>query len=524
VGLLSVEGAANQLGSLGLATGNEVQLDDAKPVGFTAINLEDFPAATTQSLIAQVPGLTVRRAYRFADAKAVLTLTASAVEPDVRVESQDTLSLGEDRTVLAATAVVDITRAGIFRLSFDLPSGFDVESISGAALSHWTESKRETNRVITLHLKGKTTGQQQLAVTLAGPGARATTGWAAPQLLWREATKQRGTLLVVPEQGMRLQVATRDGVTQLDPQKSGITQKGVLAFRILQTPWNLLLDVEQVEAWTQVTSLQHVTISEAQIKVLANLQYQIENTGLKAFRVWLPTEAGGVRFGGEQISDFLAVAGAVTNSHQLWEVKLHRRVIGQYALQVNYQVALAENATNASLRGVRAADVNLQRGFLTVQAGGRLQVEVNPTEALQPTEWQGIPRALQQDLAGVSANHAFRLVDPAFELPLRIERHEAAKLLPARVNSVMFTSVISDDGVMLTQVRLEMLPGDKRLLNFTLPKDGRFWFAFVNQNGVWPWREDDQILIPLEQQSRANRPVPVEIYFSSRSARPGRGR
>ena len=35
---------------------------------------------------------------------------------------------------------------------------------------------------------------------------------------------------------------------------------------------------------------------------------------------------------------------------------------------------------------------------------------------------------------------------------------------PARVNSISFNSVISDDGVMLTQARLEILPGDKRLL------------------------------------------------------------
>ena len=65
--------------------------------------------------------------------------------------------------------------------------------------------------------------------------------------------------------------------------------------------------------------------------------------------------------------------------------------------------------------------------------------------------------------------------------------------------------MIADSGAMLTQVRLEILPGDKRLLHLTLPKDARFWFAFVNQNGVWPWREGDQILIPLEQQSHGDR-------------------
>jgi hypothetical protein len=111
------------------------------------------------------------------------------------------------------------------------------------------------------------------------------------------------------------------------------------------------------------------------------------------------------------------------------------------------------------LRGVLAADVNLQRGFATVQSAGRLQVRVdNLPASLQPTEWQGIPRALQKDLPTESASFAYRLVEPDFQLPLKLERHEAAKLLPARVNNITFTSVISDAGVMLTQARLEICP------------------------------------------------------------------
>jgi len=129
---------------------------------------------------------------------------------------------------------------------------------------------------------------------------------------------------------------------------------------------------------------------------------------LKAFRVFLPTNAESVRFQGEQVSDFLPVGGSVTNGLQEWEVKLHRRVIGQFLLQATYQTLMPDQAPETALRGVQAAGVNLQRGFVTVQSGGRLQVRVDaPPSALQPTEWQGIPRALQQDLKTVSAQ--FRL-------------------------------------------------------------------------------------------------------------------
>lgn len=521
-GLLSVVGAAGQVGSLGIATGNEVQLDTVTAEGFTALNLEDFPAGVLDPLRNQVAGLTLRRAFRQSDAKGTISLKASAVEPDVRVETQETLSLGEDRTVLAVNAGVAVTRAGIFRLSFVLPAGLDVEAISGAALSHWTELKAPDGRIITLHLKGKTEGQQQFNVSLAGPGTRATTNYAVPRLTFREAGKQRGQLVIVPEQGMRFQVGARDGVTQLDPEKAGIRQKGVLAFRLLQPQWSLALGVEQVDAWVQVTGLQHVTVSEAQLKVLANLQYQIENTGLKSLRVRVPTNAESVRFRGDQVADFLPVAGSMTNGTQLWEVKLHRRIIGKQLLQVTWQTPLTGAATNASVRGVIAADANLQRGFVTVQSGGRLQVlAAPPAVALQPAEWQSIPRALLQDLANASASFTYRLVEPAFQLPLTLQRHEATKLLPARVNSVTLTSVISDEGVMLTQVRLELIPGDKRLLSLGLPAGAEFWFAFVNQNGVWPWRGTNQILLPLEQQSKVDQATTVELFYSSRIGEAG---
>jgi hypothetical protein len=522
VGLLSVEGAANQIGLLGVATGNEVQLDDVGAEKFSAINLEDFPSAVGQPLAGQFPGLTVRRTFRYADPQAVALLAASAVEPDVRVETQDTLSLGEDRTVLATTADVAINRAGIFKLSFVLPAGFDVESISGAALSHWTELKSDAGRIITLNLTGKTEGQQQFILSLSGPGVKTASHWTVPQVTFREAGKQRGTLLVVPEQGMRLEAAAREGVTQLDPQKSGVRQKGVLAFRVLETPWNLALDIEQVDPWIQVTSLQHATVNEAQVKVAANLQYQIENTGLKSFRVFLTTNAEGVTFQGDQVADFLPAAGVETNGLQAWDVKLHRRVIGQYLLGVKYQTPNPGQSPETLLRGVVAGDVNLQRGFATVESAGRLQVRVDTLPAsLQPTEWQAIPRALQKDLPAAAANFAYRLVEPDFQLALKLERHEAAKLLEAHVNAVTFTSVISDAGEMLTQARLDVVPGDKRLLYLTLPAGANFWFAFVNQNGVWPWREGDKILIPLEGQTRGDRAVPVEIYFSSQAGKGG---
>jgi hypothetical protein len=185
---------------------------------------------------------------------------------------------------------------------------------------------------------------------------------------------------------------------------------------------------------------------------------------------------------------------------------------------------VAQNARLVSLRGMVALGVNLHRGFVTVQSSGRLQVNVSASPAaLQPAEWQSIPRNLQQGLPANSANFTYRLVEPDFELPLELQRYQAAQLLPGRVTSVNLHSVVSDDGVMLTQATLEMVPGEKRLLRMTLPADAHFWFAFVNEAGVWPWREQDQILIPLEQQTLGSKRVSVEVFYTSRVGQPRSG-
>jgi hypothetical protein len=310
----------------------------------------------------------------------------------------------------------------------------------------------------------------------------------------------------------------------LDPQKSGIRQKGVLAFQMLQTPARLSMNIDQVDPWIQVTGWQHAAVSEAQIKVTANFQYQIENTGLKLFRLLLPTNADGVQIEGDQISDFFPEPFSGTDGMRAWNVSLRRRVIGAYMLRVSYQTLLAANAAEIVLQGIQTSDVNLQRGFVTVQSDPRLEVEANPVPpALQTAEWQSIPRELQKDSPATAATLTYRVVEPVFALSLKLHRHEAAKLLPAKVESVSLNSVVSDDGVMLTQARLEIVPGDKRLLSLTLPPGARFWFAFVNDSGVWPWRDGSNILIPLEQQANGRQSANVEVYYGSKPGRASQG-
>ena len=63
------------------------------------------------------------------------------------METHQVVSLGDDRLLLAADLKVAITRQGLFQLSFELPEGLEVESLSGAALSHLDAEAKDGDRI-----------------------------------------------------------------------------------------------------------------------------------------------------------------------------------------------------------------------------------------------------------------------------------------------------------------------------------------------------------------------------------------
>jgi len=520
--LPALDGAANQIGTAGVATGGDTQLEDVQVENLSPINLEDFPRSPLAYAQARDGAVLVRRAYRYSEPGAKLTISAAAVEPDIRVVSQETLSLAEDRTVLALNLTANISRAGIFKLSFALPDRLEVESLTGPALSHWTESRDGDQRIVTLHLRGKTEGEQTFAVTLTGPGLTAQPQLAVPRVTLREASKQTGQLVVTPELGVRLHVSNREGATQLDPKQLNIRQPGVLAFRLLQNVWQLTLDVEKVEPSLQVTGLQDVTVKDGQLQVIANFAYQVENAGINVLQLRLPAGAESVVFKGEHITDSIK-ADAGTNQLATWTVKLSRRVIGDYKLKITYQLFGGEGAT-ATLAGVQAEGVTLQRGHVAIRSGGRLEVQLPSVPAsLAKADWQSVSPALRDGVQAGEPNHLFRMVEPAFTLSLNVVRHEAAPMLPARVEQVGLVSTVSPAGEVLTEVRLTLHPGDKRLLSLRLPAGSEFWFAFVNGESALPWQDGDQVLIPLEKHSDPNQPSVVEFLYASRTPAKLRG-
>jgi hypothetical protein len=152
---LRVDGAAGEIGFLGLAFGEEVQAEAVTVDGLSRVNPEDFDAGLLPKNKDGQPLALLQHAFRYGSAAASVSLKVTAVAPELRAECWQLVSLGEDRLVVATDLAVTITRSGVFRLGLEVPDGLEIESATGEGLSHWTESRSDGKRIITLHLAGK---------------------------------------------------------------------------------------------------------------------------------------------------------------------------------------------------------------------------------------------------------------------------------------------------------------------------------------------------------------------------------
>jgi hypothetical protein len=508
-------GAAGDVGMIAIAFGGDAQPEGARPTGLTAVNVQDFDASLLPRSRDGQPLVTVQQVWRYGQSGGQLDLRIAAVAPEVRVASRQVLSLDDDRLVMAADLHVAITRVGLFQLSFALPEGFEVEALSGAALSHWTEAPEGSQRIVTLHLTGRTIGEQSFALTLAGAAPHAQQAWPVPRLFVREATRQTGEVLLVPGKGLRLRAVEREKVTQLDPRSVGGLQPGTLAFHLLQEDWVLRLEIESLEPWVTVQALQEITVREGQTLARIGLRYRVENAAVKQFRVKLPGLGEDcvrtVRATGPAVSDMVKLPG----EPDLWEIRFQRGIAGDTDVQIEYQGLAAREQGQEAIATPEFVGARQAVQFVAIRGGGRLELEASQLpRGWTRVDWSAVPANLQDRNDRSVPALCFRVAEPEGALALTVRRHDVAEALKLRVTQADLTTLFSPAGPSLTAVEMKVDVLEKSTLRVRLPERARLFNTFVNGESVSVVREDDAYLFYVSPNTDADRSATVRLVYA----------
>ena len=477
---LKVADANGEVGLVAIAFGPDAQPEKLEPKTMSAVNLGDFDA----SLISNKQAV-LHRVYRYGAEGGELALRVAPVDSEVRVVSKQVLSLGDERVVLGVNFAADISRAGLFQLSFPLPDGLEVESLTGAALHHWAELSEGDQRQIILHLNGKTIGTQSFSLALSGTAPTDVGDWEIPRFELNEATRQTGELVVRPTTGIRLRTVSRQNVSETDPRSMGGKAQGALAFRLLQRDWNLVLGIEKLDPWVTGQVLHEITLREGQTRSALIANFNVQNASIRTLQVILPItnedEIKTLRASGETVSDFVRTAP----DSNIWEVQFKRRVVGRIDFRIEYERRGDRENENETLSPAGFPQARQLSYYFGVRAGGRLELEHDTlSQGWQRADWNTVPQTLREAGNRNAPALALRAVAPANALTIHAKRHSLADALKLRVAAGSLTTVLSPTGDQLTAVDVTMEVIQRSSLSVGLPDGGELFSIFVNGESV----------------------------------------
>ncbi|MDB4733176.1 hypothetical protein OAF42_01900 [Planctomicrobium sp.] len=477
---LKVIDANGEVGLFAVAFGPEAQPESLEPQQMSAVNLGDF-----DSRLSVPEPAVLHRVYRYGAEGGELTVSVAPVDSEVRVVSKQVLSLGDERIVLGVNFAAEISRAGLFQLSFPLPDGLEVESLSGAALHHWSELTEGDSRQIILHLNGKTIGAQGFALTLTGTAPTELAQWEIPRFELNEAERQTGELVVRPTTGIRLRTVSRQNLSETDPRAMGGNAQGALAFRLLQRDWKLILGIEKLDPWVTAQILHEIVLREGQTKSALIANFNVQNASIRSLQVRLPItneeEIKTLRATGNVVSDLVRTAP----DSDIWEVQFKRRLLGKFQFQIEFERRGDRENEEELLSPAEFLQVRQFSYYFSVRTGGRLELVHEPlTQGWQRIDWNMVPPILREVGNRNAPSLVFRTVDPQNDLKVSAKRHSLADALKLRVAEGELITVLSQTGDQVTSVDVIMEVIQRSSLSVGLPEGGELFSIFVNGESV----------------------------------------
>lgn len=487
---------------------------------FSVTRTEEVQRADPATFAASGSGLNpagVTSAFRFLKPGFTLETRVAALQSQVEAVVRNHIRVGDEQLQLTATLDYAIKRVGVFALRFSVPEDFRIESVQGVNVLQWQERTDASERSVEVTLKERTLGAYALRVELVKQLSALPRELKLVGVQPLDTQKLSGFVSVTAEPGVSVKTATFDGLMEIPvgllPDGNALAREsGLLAFKLIAAesgvaaPWQLGVTTESVAPWVRAEVASTLTVSDTLVSGRALVRFDIQNAPVKELRLQLPTSLKNVEISGANIR-------RRDHTGEVWRVELQNKVRGTYLLTVTWDQTREGQTNRLDLAGVRIADVERETGTLAIVAKAPLQVsETQTTDLLKIDthewpQWAGAPDA--------NAALAYRYLRPGYQLAVTAQRYSEAEVLQALAETVLLSTVVAEDGQMMTALSVAVRNNGRQHLEVVLPPGANVWSAFVAGQAVRPSLRDGKLLLPLENAGSDEAALTVELTYVS---------
>lgn len=354
-----------QVRTVGLATDETLQVDAVNAAdALVSIDEDEFDAALAAAGMRVPAELRLRRAFRTVEKNAgEFDAELSAVRANLRVECTENFYVNNDSVRADIALAASVSRAELFKFSFKIPAGTDVDSVRGDALSHWTKENCDDGSVrVTLHLKNALEDTENFFIRFSGAFPRDTDSWTPPTFLVEDANSQRGEIVVHAEEGLRLNPVT---AVPAQAENADGAQGDTFRFRYFnRANASPRFAVLESKPFTAATWLQQIRAAGRYAVSSVHAIFDIENVMRDAVQLRLPADALSPRFFGENV----ASAEKIPDGNDVWEIRFAKPVRGKVSVFAEFSTLLPRGARFV-VPAVAVVGADTENAWLAVERG-----------------------------------------------------------------------------------------------------------------------------------------------------------
>jgi len=284
----------------------------------------------------------------------------------------------------------------------------------------------------------------------------------------------------------------------------------VLAYKFITSepqpvaPWKLSVATEVVESWVRAEILNSLTLSDTVVSGRAVARFDIQNAPVKELRLRIPARFKNVEICAPNIR-------RRDHDGEIWRVEFQSKIRGPHTLTVTWEESPTARTNYLELNGIAAENVERETGIIAIVARPPLQItpqnvgELKPIDIRDLPEWAGPPDK--------STVLAYRYLRPGYALWVESRRFDEAEVLQALIESLKLSTVVADDGQMMTEMALLVRNQGRQHLEIGLPAGATVWSAFVAGQAVRPSVKDGKLLLPLEQSVGDETAIPIDVVY-----------
>ncbi len=522
-GRVRAVGVARESGILAVRSAEDVGLEHVARESITRIDPADAPASL------QKAGGTF---YKFFSPDHKLLVTASQLKPRIIVGSRLSVLLDKMRLTTRGEFKCQVSRSGIFSLTYRLPIGFQVDEVRTESMERFEVTPAAGAQLLTVYFSKKLLGDQTVLVTASQSRDKAAGELSLPLLEPLNVTREEGLVAVIAPESLEVKTDTTQlraaraatpaelAAKGFQPQVAGGSTLAA-AFSFVTRPAHIVQTVTERPRRMFAVVDTAANVKEDVVQVTTTFRYQIQFAGNDTFRIAVPAAASDrLQIDGDGIKEKRKSPLAAGDGTIEWTIVLHSEAVGQRTFTATYdhKISTSDQGAQMELRPIKALDVDRETGEIGIHKDRALSVDAKLT-GLEEID----PRELSQPTGAAQPYLAYRYYQHPVQLTLSVAKHELQDVVKTVVRRAYIEAVVTEDGPMTVRARYDLKSSERQRLAVTL-RNPRILSVTVAGQPVAPEKaptvlgsspEDKTYFINVARAADSNEPFQIAVVFET---------